>query len=255
MASETNYDVVGTYYRPIEILFSILGPMNNLVLSKIMWNCTKRDGVSKQSLEHMAEDLGTCAKTVQRSIKALLKDEFIEDVTPDGRPIKTPRWYRDTKKVQETCIILLQQKKDKQKIYGQNDHRFEDEENPIGQIDPSIGQKVLSYRTKSPQIQGIYGQKVLQEDSLDILKESLKEEKISKNFSSDSSPKPKKTEQSPDEIIVSQMRRDAKNRVIASIENTQLLNLINNVELFKAIKEEMDSTLLPEPKKKYKQAD
>ena len=82
-----------TFTPILDILAAQFGLVTAAVYGVVHRHCQMRDGVCRASTRRMAQLLGTTHITVQRHLRILVENGYLEDLTPDRG--KKPHIFRD----------------------------------------------------------------------------------------------------------------------------------------------------------------
>lgn len=82
------------------------GYVTALVWGKVWRYCQMKDGVCTASLKRLGDELGMSEKTIQRHVHQLVKDGYLEDITPNLR--NKPHVYRDTGKLKIKVSVSVE---------------------------------------------------------------------------------------------------------------------------------------------------
>ena len=82
-----------TFTPILDIIAAQFGLVTAAVYGVVHRHCLMRDGICRASTRRMARLLGTTHITVQRHIRILVENGYLEDLTPDRG--KQPHIFRD----------------------------------------------------------------------------------------------------------------------------------------------------------------
>lgn len=136
--SRTILNQVDGFTPVIDGIVQRLGITPALVFGRMWRYCQMKDGVCSASQSKVADELGLARSTVNEAIADLVRDGFLEDMTPDL--IGRPHVYRDTGKaglisrIDATCGGMQSSEP-----VGNSDRSEDQEPKPVGNSDMPVG--------------------------------------------------------------------------------------------------------------------